>query len=252
MRPTHIVLCAMMTSLLTWGCGGRAEVTSSDTGVATDSEAVGSTESDADEAGLAGTDSGAEDTSPADPEPEDTAVDEPDGDSPASADVEAEDTAGDDTAGDDPTPADAEATDTAAPGDDASSVAPEEQDAGPSEDAATGDPVSFATVFNEVLEPLGCTAGYCHAGHAGGMLMDSLESAYENLVNVEVSTDTNCDVTMRVVPGDPDASMLWIRVRPQEDDCLTADQKMPPFSETGLTDAQLDLIHDWIATGANP
>lgn len=243
-----------MTCLLTWGCGGEPEVTDSNTDMATDSEPGGSMESDANEAEVVGADSVTEDTSPADPEAEDTAVDEPDGESPAPADVEVEDAAADDTAGSAPAPSDAEASDTAADdtsGDDASSVDAQEQDAGPSEDAAMGDPVSFATVFNEVLEPMGCTAGYCHAGHAGGMLMDSLESAYDNLVNVETSTDTNCDVTMRVVPGDPDASMLWVRVRPQEDDCLTADQKMPPFSETGLTDAQLDLIHDWIATGAN-
>ena len=112
--------------------------------------------------------------------------------------------------------------------------------------------MSFATVFNEILEPMGCTAGYCHAGHAGGMLMNSLEQAYDNIVNVEVTTPTDCDVTMRVVPGDPEASMFWIRVRPVEDDCLGADQKMPPFTEETLSQEHLDLIYNWIATGANP
>ena len=81
--------------------------------------------------------------------------------------------------------------------------------------------------------------------------MDNVETAYENLVNKETSTETACGVTMRVVPGDPDASMLWVRVRPDVDDCLTADQKMPPFGE-GLSDEDLKLIHDWILTGANP
>jgi hypothetical protein len=125
-------------------------------------------------------------------------------------------------------------------------------DAGMPVDAGGIEPVSFTTVFNEVLNPKGCTGGYCHAGHAGGLLMDSIESAYDNLVNKESSTPTDCEATMRVVPGDPDASMLWIRVRPNADDCLTPEQKMPAFGEEGLSAEELKLIHDWILTGANP
>ena len=112
--------------------------------------------------------------------------------------------------------------------------------------------VSFVQVFDEILAPRGCTAGYCHAGHAGGLLMDSPETAYENLVNQDNSTETTCEATVRVVPGDPDASMLWVRVRPAEEECLTQDQKMPPFGNDGLTEDELALIRDWILTGANP
>ena len=121
------------------------------------------------------------------------------------------------------------------------------------EGTTTGaEPVSFATVFKEVLQPKGCTAGYCHAGHAGGLLMDDMESAYKNLVNIKNETATPCDATIRVVPGEPDKSMLWVRVRPQEDDCLEADLKMPPFGQDALTDEQTQLIYNWILTGANP
>ena len=66
-------------------------------------------------------------------------------------------------------------------------------------DGGSIEPVSFAMVFTSVLEPKGCTAGYCHAGHAGGLLMDTMDTAYENLVNVENSTMTMCDETIRVV-----------------------------------------------------
>ena len=118
-------------------------------------------------------------------------------------------------------------------------------------DAGSVDPVSFATVFRDVLEPKGCTAGYCHAGHAGGLLMDNMESAYQNLVNVENTTMTTCAATVRVVPGTVAASVLWIRIFPEADDCLTDDQKMPPFGE-GLTETEINLIRDWIITGANP
>jgi len=118
-------------------------------------------------------------------------------------------------------------------------------------DGGPMEPISFATVFTSVLEPKGCTAGYCHAGHAGGLLMDNMESAYENLVNVENSTMTMCDQAVRVVPGEPESSVLWLRVHPESDDCLTEDQKMPPFDE-GLTEEEKQLIYDWILTGANP
>jgi hypothetical protein len=252
MRPIHVVLSALIACLVAWGCGGESEMTATDTdmsstsGLADAAEAdaggadpvsldAGSEDADTGGADPVSLDSGSEDADPMDPEAVDTAVEDTPGGDPPSADAEALDTAVDDVAGGDPPAADAEG-----------------QDAGPTEDVTASDPVSFATVFNEVLEPMGCTAGYCHAGHAGGMLMDSLESAYDNLVNVEASTPTDCDATMRVVPGDPDASMLWIRVRPQADDCLDADQKMPLFGVEALTDEQLDLIHDWILTGANP
>ena len=135
---------------------------------------------------------------------------------------------------------------------DAAFMDAEALDMGPDDGDGATAPISFARVFNEVLQPKGCTAGYCHAGHAGGLLMDSMETAYANLVTQDSSTDTPCDVSVRVVPGDPDASMLWVRVRPAADDCLTPEQKMPPLGGEGLTDAQLSLIHDWILSGANP
>ena len=250
MRPMQIFVGALVAGLVAWGCGGESGEsggTSSDAaqmsdGVEADAEASDAEASDAgagagsDSSGGSGSTGGADgaasggDDGGGTPDP-----------------VDAGGTPDPDDAGGtpDPTPEDVWAMDTWTEPDAAPDVA------GP-EDTAGGDVVSFATVFSEILKPMGCTAGYCHAGHAGGMLMDSLESAYQNLVNVEASTPTDCDATMRVVPGDPDASMLWIRVRAQEDDCLTADQKMPPFGDEGLSEEHLALIYDWILTGANP
>lgn len=214
MRPISFALCVVVASLIVMGCGGDSGTPATDT----------NTTQDAGQNDVAQVDTGTPDTGT-----EDAGM----------VDSGAVDAGPADAAPADAGPADATPADAGMP------------DAGMPVDAGGIEPVSFATVFNEVLSPKGCTGGYCHAGHAGGMLMDSLETAYENLVNKEASTPTDCEATMRVVPGNPDASILWIRVRPDADDCLTAEQKMPPSGD-GLSDAERKLIHDWILTGANP
>ena len=215
MRPMTITLSALATCLIGVACAEDSASTSTDTTVQEDTVIVDA----------AGTDS----AGVADAMLSDTASD---------------DAASVDAGGDDVQPQDVAVVDTM-PGDIAAA------DTVVAEDMGGLEPISFSQVFNEILVPKGCTGGYCHAGHAGGLLMDNLETAYENLVNKETSTETPCEATMRVVPGDPDASMFWVRVRPEADDCLTPEQKMPPFGD-GLTDDELKLIHDWILTGANP
>ena len=230
MKGLKMIVSAVALSLCAWGCGGEDTGSKASSGSDTESAETSAPQDDAA--------SVARDAGPQAPDPSDAS--DP---TPGAADGEA--------AEDGVATPEQEDTTTPEP-EDTTTPEPEDTAAADPEDIEGGEAVSFQTVFNEILDPMGCTAGYCHAGHAGGMLMDSLESAYDNLVNVEVSTPTECGVTMRVVPGDPEASMLWIRVRPSEDDCLTEDQKMPPFGGEGLTQAQLDLIYAWIATGANP
>ena len=119
------------------------------------------------------------------------------------------------------------------------------------EGTTSGDAISFATVYKDVLEPQGCTAGYCHAGESGGLLMNNMETAYKNLIKIKNATPSPCEALLRVVPGSPEDSMLWIRVRQQSDDCVPEEKKMP-IGSNGLDAADAQLIYDWIATGANP
>jgi hypothetical protein len=214
MRPIDFVLYSVVASLVLAGCG--------DSGTpATDTPATPDTaQADVTQVDTASPDAGTLDV--------------------GMPDSGAADAGADDAGVDDTMPSDAGMQDTGMP------------DVAMPEDTGGIEPVSFTTVFNEVLSPKGCTGGYCHAGHAGGLLMDSMETAYENLINKEASTPTDCEATIRVVPGDPAASMLWIRVRPDVDDCLTAEQKMPPFGDDALSDEERQLIYDWILTGANP
>jgi hypothetical protein len=116
----------------------------------------------------------------------------------------------------------------------------------------TGVPaVSFTDVFEQVILPNGCNAGYCHGGGAGGLEMTDEATSYANLVEVKAAVDF-CDQTMRVVPGSLDESSLWIRVRPADLDGLTpcaTGNKMPKGS-MGLTAPEAQLVSDWIVGGA--
>ncbi len=108
---------------------------------------------------------------------------------------------------------------------------------------------SFTEVYEGVLIPQGCTAGYCHGGMAGGLMMTDEATAYANLVDVAATTPV-CGLTTRVVPGAPDESILWPRVRPAAQDMGMACAPKMPQGMPGLPDAEAQLVYDWIAAGA--
>lgn len=116
----------------------------------------------------------------------------------------------------------------------------------------TGVPaVSFTDVFEQVILPNGCNAGYCHGGGAGGLEMTDEATTYANLVEVK-AVAALCDQSMRVVPGAPDESILWIRARPAALDAMAAcaDGTKMPKASMGLAADQAQLLSDWIAGGA--
>lgn len=123
---------------------------------------------------------------------------------------------------------------------------------------STGDPgttgapaVSFMTVYEQIILTKGCNAGYCHGGGAGGLEMTDEATTYANLVEVAGAT-MQCGQSTRVVPGAPDLSILWYRVRPaalDAGDPCAQDGKMPKGMPP-LGDAEAQLVHDWIAGGA--
>lgn len=109
--------------------------------------------------------------------------------------------------------------------------------------------VSFTEVFEQIILPNGCNAGYCHGGGAGGLDMTDEATTYANLVEV-AATMPKCDQTMRVVPGSLEASIVWYRVRPAALDMgMPCAPKMPQGS-MGLSDEQAQLMSDWIVGGA--
>lgn len=108
---------------------------------------------------------------------------------------------------------------------------------------------SFTEVYENVLVAYGCTAGYCHGGMAGGLMMTDEATAYANLVEVDATTAV-CGLMQRVVPGAPDQSIMWMRVRPAALDMGMACAPKMPQGMMGLPDAEAQLVNDWIAGGA--
>lgn len=117
--------------------------------------------------------------------------------------------------------------------------------------ATTGvDGPSFTEVYEQIILPQGCNAGYCHGGGAGGLMMTDEATSYANLVEVE-ATAPSCNATLRVAPGAPEESILWYRARPMalDEGMAPCAPKMPQGS-TGLSDADGELLQAWIAAGA--
>ena len=105
---------------------------------------------------------------------------------------------------------------------------------------------AFASLYADVFQPAGCTAGYCHGGaHAANLDMETEDRAYANLVRVAV-TAKDCDVGARVQPGKPDESLLWRKVAPGMAAC---GPKMP-LGTLGLSSPDAERVRQWIAAGA--
>ncbi len=104
-----------------------------------------------------------------------------------------------------------------------------------------GVPIDTAYFATEVLPIFTAHCWTCHPPMAEMDL--SASEAYNNLVDV---TSTNHAPAIRVVPGDPDASVLWNKVTFTEEYGLG----MPPDG-TFLSAEELVIIRDWIQQGAS-
>jgi hypothetical protein len=112
---------------------------------------------------------------------------------------------------------------------------------------APGGPIyetaTFTRVQAEVFTPTCALAG-CHLGPASlaqeGMVLSG--DAYNSIVGVRSNQNPSI---FRVTPGDPANSYLWRKITPGQP--IVGD-RMP---QTGsITEAQRQLLTDWIARGA--
>jgi len=110
--------------------------------------------------------------------------------------------------------------------------------------------LTFGEVYHLVFEFNGCAGGYCHSDPFGGLNFQSEDQAYGSLVNAPVWQPW-CDTEHYVVPGDPEASLLWLKVRPYSADDPWCGDKMP-LGTMGLPAADAALVEAWIAQGALP
>jgi hypothetical protein len=98
-----------------------------------------------------------------------------------------------------------------------------------------------------------CASATCHGARVRGELDLSTEAtAYLSLVSVRASGSTACEQvgSLRVVPGDPDVSLLVHKLTgftaSGEDVC----GRLMPLSGGRLPAQHIDAIREWIARGA--
>jgi hypothetical protein len=120
--------------------------------------------------------------------------------------------------------------------------------------AGTSPQPTFTWFFNNIVP--NCAGPVCHSSVAGGNLVfDTKDAAHAQLMmagmgmNVGTSESmTHCKDTgmMRVVPNNPDASLLYNKIRTDMD--VPCGNRMPPGSMF-CADA-LEAVRMWIMSGA--
>jgi polyvinyl alcohol dehydrogenase (cytochrome) len=120
-----------------------------------------------------------------------------------------------------------------------------------------GDEPTFTRVFEEIIVGTGCNGGpLCHGGMVGGLQMTDRDATYAALVDVGAmgtnladADNPDCVDTdfVRVVPGDPEASLLLQKIDPTGGQ-VPCGERMPP---TGMLESeQIELVRAWIEAGA--
>jgi hypothetical protein len=113
---------------------------------------------------------------------------------------------------------------------------------------ATPPPVSgdtFTEIYDDIFVGTGCAGGGCHGSGAGNLSMATKEISYEALVNVPAAgAPCASSGLIRVVPEDPDASLLMDKISGDP----SCGDTMPIAGS--LTEEQIARIRSWIERGA--
>lgn len=129
-------------------------------------------------------------------------------------------------------------------------------DAGGARDARVDEPTeSFKALYADILAPK-CATSYCHvATNRGGLNMTSASEAYKRLVgkkagDLERDPYSLCKETglTRVVPFDPDASLLMQKLTPSASGVVCG--KAMPLDKPALPEPEIARIARWISQGA--
>ena len=107
-----------------------------------------------------------------------------------------------------------------------------------------GQDVSFAQQIQPIFNANGCVG--CHGG-SGGLFLTQGQS-FVNLVNV--TAQAGCTTLKRVLPGNADQSVLYIRVSANSADTQCGPDSRMPKGGARLSQASIDLVKNWINEGA--
>lgn len=124
----------------------------------------------------------------------------------------------------------------------AKDVSEDDADASPDGSEGSGDAgeeLDHQTVLETLSTNYGCSSGYCHGGGSAPDIW-----GYDKLVDAA----SECDGSSRVIPGDPESSLLWQKISPQVDASDVCGDKMPGTEGISAEDSQ--MVYEWIAAGA--
>ena len=107
----------------------------------------------------------------------------------------------------------------------------------------------LSSIQEKILGP-SCATAFCHSStvHAGNLVLEAGESHAQMVGVFSENAAARSEGLKRVVPGDPDASFLFIKV--QKVTNSNYGQTMPTQMPDGLPADQLAVIRAWIANGA--
>jgi hypothetical protein len=122
--------------------------------------------------------------------------------------------------------------------------------------------ISFTAVYRRVIAPT-CSSNFCHYNLVGirysALDMSSQAYAYWGLVGQPAMGPSCSEMGTRVIPGQPDQSVLYLKVSKSMPPCGSQMPADPValtatgtsiFSGNTLPADEQQLIHDWIAAGA--
>ncbi|MDH5675482.1 MAG: hypothetical protein OEZ06_25390 [Myxococcales bacterium] len=149
-----------------------------------------------------------------------------------------------------PAPANSDAGDNTANTAESDAATPDASDASEPDAAKNAaEPDGFTRIFEEILQPRHCDSYLCHGAYAGGLDLTSEQAAYEDLVNAP-ATGLDCvdGNYSRVIPGEPDGSLLYIKLLASP----PCGDEMPPSPTPLLPEGEIEAIRQWILGGALP
>ena len=128
---------------------------------------------------------------------------------------------------------------------------------------APSSPNSFSRVYAEVIQP-GCTNDFCHFNAVSirysALDLSSKVRAYWSLVGLPCMGPTCSQIGVRVLPGDPEQSVMYLKLSPTPPCGVQMPADKTTFSTNGTSDLkfsgtplsadQQQLIYNWIAEGA--
>ena len=117
---------------------------------------------------------------------------------------------------------------------------------GSAEDSgAQASPPTFTAIYSDILSG-SCAQSFCHIGPGVVMQLSDQPTAYAQLVNAPATGPYCAGMGIRVVPGHPETSLMYLKLTAHPPPCGGSMPGRPP----ALTTAELQQIEQWIAMGA--